>query len=77
MSSAPRNMNDASLSELLQVIRGTTEDNFRPRKKRPDGWFAEAVASGEIRDPKLGPNPPEEHPDAVVIEPPVMDLKQE
>ena len=54
------------------------KDGFRKRRKRPKGWLEQAIKDGSVRDPELGPNPPEEHaPDAVIIEAPVMTSKVE
>jgi hypothetical protein len=54
------------------------KDGFRKRKKRPKGWLAKAIKDGSVRDPKLGPNPPEVHDlDAVIVAPPIMTAKQE
>lgn len=56
------------------------KDGFRPRRLRPKGWLKKAIADGSVRDPALGPNPPEEHdPNATIIRPDVMraSAKQE
>ena len=51
------------------------EDGFRPRRKRPSGWLEQAIEDGSVRDPKLGPLPPESHAaDAVVVEPAVATI---
>lgn len=34
------------------------EDGFRPRKTRPKGWLADAIADGFVRDPNA-PDPDE------------------
>ncbi len=53
------------------------KDAFSKRRKRPKGWLAKAIKDGSVRDPKLGPNPQEEHAeDAVLVEAPVMTIKQ-
>ncbi len=44
------------------------QDGFRPRRKRPAGWYEKALAAGEIRDPD-GPDPDEgtDYSGAVVV----------
>lgn len=51
-------------------------DGFRPRKKRPKGWEAKAMAAGIIRDPNAPePSPRARKPGDVVIEMPVATLR--
>jgi hypothetical protein len=52
------------------------DDGFRPRRIRPKGWLAKAIKDGSVRDPALGPLPPEEHdPDAVLVNPDVARIE--
>jgi len=50
-------------------------EGFRPRRTRPEGWLAAAIADGSVRDPD-GPDPghPDLPPDAVVFAVPVGRL---
>lgn len=52
------------------------EDGFRPRKVRPAGWEAEAMAAGIIRDPNAPEPPPRERqPGDVVVMVPVATMR--
>lgn len=53
----------------------TTEDGFRPRKFRPEGWKEQALADGTIADPDVPREEVEYGSDVVVFRPPAASLK--
>jgi len=52
----------------------TTNDGFRPRRKRPKGWYAKALKSGEIADPDNPQPEPIYGEDAQVVSVPMADV---
>lgn len=47
------------------------KDGFRPRRIRPKNWLAGAIKRGEVRDPNVPFEEPQEYPGAVVVNPPI------
>lgn len=51
------------------------KDGFRKRRKRPAGWLAKAIKSGEVRDPAVyDPDEGKDYSGATVIRPPVATV---
>ena len=51
-------------------------DGFRPRKLRPAGWLARAIADGSVRDPNAPPEDEIVYPETThVISVPLGDLQ--
>lgn len=46
-------------------------DGFRKPKRRGKNWLAGAIKRGEVRDPNVPLDEPQEYPGAVVINPPL------
>lgn len=46
-------------------------DGFRKPKRRGKNWLAGAIKRGEVRDPNVEFDEPQEYPGAVVVKPPV------
>lgn len=54
------------------------EDGFRPRKKRPKGWYEKAIKDGSVRDPNApDPDAGADYSAAEVVNPPVATIESE